>query len=162
MSPATIRYWLIPMANKITRMDVVLEARTWLDTPFKHQGALKGLACDCIGLIKSLGMQFKLMEYDPTSPEAMSYANYSMLPDSKRMREALGRWFVPVPVMDAQIADFYFMAWGREPQHVALVTDHGIIHSYSGVGKVVEHSLDDRWRQRIAAAYRFPYFAGGM
>ncbi len=50
------------------------------------------------------------------------------------------------------------MAWGREPQHVALVTDHGIIHSYSGVGKVVEHGLDDRWQQRITAAYRFPYF----
>ncbi len=72
-------------------------------------------------------------------------------------REGLSRWFVSIPV-----ADFYFMAWGREPQHVALITDHGIIHSYSGVGKVVEHSLDERWRQRIAAAYRFPYFAGGM
>jgi hypothetical protein len=52
------------------------------------------------------------------------------------------------------------MAWGREPQHVALITDHGIIHSYSGVGKVVEHGLDERWQQRISAAYRFPYFEG--
>ncbi len=161
MSLATIRSWLIPMQNKITRMEIVQEARTWIGTPFRHQGSLKGVACDCIGLIKAIGMQFKLMDYDQTYPEALSYANYSMMPDSKRMREALGRWFIPVPVAEAQVADFYFMAWGREPQHVALVTDHGIIHSYSGAGKVVEHSLDDRWRQRIAAAYRFPYFAGG-
>lgn len=149
------------MANKLTRMDVVLEAREWLGTPFKHQGALKGVACDCIGLIKAIGMQHGLMEYDPNSAEALSYANYSMMPDSRRMREALSRWFVSIPVAEAQIADFYFMAWGREPQHVALITDHGIIHSYSGVGKVVEHSLDDRWQQRIAAAYRFPYFVEG-
>ena len=65
-----------------------------------------------------------------------------------------------IPVAEATLADIYFMAWGREPQHVALISDKGIIHSYSGVGKVVEHGLDDRWQQRISAAYRFPYFKG--
>ena len=48
---------------------------------------------------------------------------------------------------------------GREPQHVALITDKGIIHSYSGVGKVVEHALDESWRRRIVAAYRYPVFS---
>ncbi|NDC56413.1 MAG: hypothetical protein EBZ69_06345 [Alphaproteobacteria bacterium] len=43
------------MANKLTRMDIVREAREWINTPFKHQGALKGVACDCIGLIKAIG-----------------------------------------------------------------------------------------------------------
>ena len=98
------------MANKLTRMDIVREAREWIDTPFKHQGHLKGVACDCIGLIKAIGMQHKLMDYDPNSAEALSYANYSMMPDSRRMREALSRWFIPIPVEEAQIADFYFMA----------------------------------------------------
>ncbi len=162
MSLATIRFWHIPMENKLTRMDIVREARTWIGTPFSHQGSLKGVACDCIGLIKAVGMQFKLMDYDPNSAEALSYANYSMMPDSKRMREALSRWFISIPVQDAEVADFYFMAWGREPQHVALITDHGIIHSYSGAGKVVEHGMDERWKQRISAAYRFPYFAEGV
>ncbi|QQR68380.1 MAG: peptidase P60 [Alphaproteobacteria bacterium] len=142
----------------VTRDDAVTEARTWLGTPFLHQGALKGVACDCIGLVKGVGMALGLVDYDPVSPEALSYANYSMMPDSKRMRQGLARWLVPIPVDSALPADILFMAWGREPQHVALITDHGIIHSYSGVGKVVEHSLDDRWRQRIAAAYRYPAF----
>ena len=86
------------MANKLTRMDIVREAREWINTPFKHQGALKGVACDCIGLIKAIGMQHKLMDYEPDSPEALSYANYSMMPDSRRMREALSRWFISIPV----------------------------------------------------------------
>ena len=67
-------------------------------------------------------------------------------------------WLVEIPVADATLADIYFMAWGREPQHVALITDKGIIHSYSGVGKVVEHALDEDWKRRIVAAYRYPYF----
>jgi NlpC/P60 family putative phage cell wall peptidase len=150
------------MANKLTRMDVVREAREWIGTPFKHQGALKGVACDCIGLIKAIGMQHGLMDYDPNSDGGLVLRQLFDDAGQQAHARSLEPLVYPIPVAEAEIADFYFMAWGREPQHVALITDHGIIHSYSGVGKVVEHSLDDRWRQRIAAAYRFPYFAGGM
>jgi hypothetical protein len=41
---------------------------------------------------------------------------------------------------------------------VPVRTDHGIIHSYSGIGKVVEHGFDERWQKRVTAAYRYPYF----
>ncbi len=143
----------------ITRMDAVAEARSWLGTPFKHQGCLKGVACDCIGLAKGVGLALGLSTYDPDTPEAKAYANYPLLPDSKRMREALGTWLVSIPVPEATLADILFLAWGREPQHVALITGKGIIHSYSGVGEVVEHSLDERWQRRVTAAYRYPYFA---
>jgi hypothetical protein len=56
------------MPNKIiTRMDVVTEARTWLSTPFVHQGWTKGVACDCIGLIKGVGVELGLFDYDEQS-----------------------------------------------------------------------------------------------
>ena len=146
------------MENKTTRMDAVAEARTWLGTPFHHQASVKGAGCDCIGVIKGVGTALKLVDYDPASPEAQAFANYSMLPNSRRMREGLATWLVEIPVAEATLADIYFMAWGREPQHVALITDKGIIHSYSGVGKVVEHALDEDWKRRIVASYRYPYF----
>ena len=146
------------MENKLTRSEAVAEARTWLGTPFHHQASVKGAGCDCIGLIKGVGTALTLVDYDPSSPEAQAFANYSMLPNSRRMREGLTTWLVETPVPEATLADIYFMAWGREPQHVALITDKGIIHSYSGVGKVVEHALDEDWRRRIVAAYRYPYF----
>ncbi len=148
------------MESKITRIDAVAEARTWLGTPFHHQASVKGVGCDYIGLIKGVGVTLGLVDYDPASKEARAFANYSMLPDSKRMREGLSTWLVEIPVADVLPADIYFMAWGREPQHVALATDRGIIHSYSGVGKVVEHALDESWQRRIVAAYRYPRFAG--
>jgi len=146
------------MVNSISRMDAVLEARAWLGTSFQHQGCLKGVACDCIGLVKGVGMALGLVDYNPASVEAKSFASYSMQPDSQRMREGLATWLVPILVDDAALGDVLFMAWGREPQHVALVTDRGIIHSYSSVGKVVEHSLDAQWKRRIVAAYRYPAF----
>lgn len=139
-------------------MDAVAEARTWLGTPFKHQGCVRGAGCDCIGLIKGVGLALGLVDYDPSSPQARAFANYSVMPNPRRMREGLATWLVQIPVAEATLADIYFMAWGREPQHVALITDCGIIHSYSRAGKVVEHRLDDLWCSRIVAAYRYPAF----
>lgn len=143
----------------ITRMDAVAEARAWTGTPFQHQGCLKGVACDCIGLVKGVGVALGLVDYDDKHPKAQPFLNYRLMPDSKKMREGLGVFLVPIPVTEATLADILFLAWTKEPQHVALISDRGIIHSYSGVGKVVEHALDESWKRRITAAYRYPYFA---
>ena len=143
----------------ITRMDAVAEARSWLGTHFQHQASLKGVGCDCIGLIKGVGLALGLVDYDETSDMARPYLNYRLMPDSVKMRQGLATFLVPITIADAREADIYFLAWTKEPQHVALISDSGIIHSYSGVGKVVEHSLDKAWRDRITAAYRYPYFA---
>lgn len=103
-------------------------------------------------------MALGLVDYDPSSAQAKAFNNYSIMPNPRRMREGLATWLVQIPVAEAMLADIYFMAWGKEPQHVALITDCGIIHSYSRIGKVVEHGLDDLWRSRIVAAYRYPAF----
>jgi cell wall-associated NlpC family hydrolase len=34
-----------------TRAEIIAEARTWLKTPWRHQGRLKGIGCDCVGHI---------------------------------------------------------------------------------------------------------------
>ncbi|MGE0108141.1 MAG: hypothetical protein AB7S81_00010 [Bdellovibrionales bacterium] len=145
------------MAN---RNDAILEARKWLHTPFKHQAFVRGAGCDCIGLIKGVGMALELVDYDPKSATARKFNNYSMMPNPRIMRQALATWLVQIPVQEATLADIYYMTWGREPQHVALITDRGIIHSYSRAGEVVEHGLDDTWRNRIVSAYRYPVFVG--
>jgi cell wall-associated NlpC family hydrolase len=36
------------------RPDIVEEARSWLGTPYHHQAALKGVGCDCIGLLRGV------------------------------------------------------------------------------------------------------------
>lgn len=35
-------------------IDVLAIARTWVGTPYRHQGAVKGVGCDCLGLIRGI------------------------------------------------------------------------------------------------------------
>ena len=44
----------------ITKEDVVREAKTWLGTPFHHQGRLKGVGVDCAGVIVCVAKELKL------------------------------------------------------------------------------------------------------
>ena len=51
--------------------------------------------------------------------------------------------------------DLLLMRFAGEPQHLAVFTGETIIHAYQATGRVVEHSLDDKWRRRIVRVYRF-------
>jgi NlpC/P60 family putative phage cell wall peptidase len=37
-----------------TREQIVAAARGWLGTPYHHQASVKGVGCDCLGLIRGL------------------------------------------------------------------------------------------------------------
>jgi cell wall-associated NlpC family hydrolase len=36
---------------------IVAEAETWLNTPFRHQGRLKGQGVDCVGFISEVARE---------------------------------------------------------------------------------------------------------
>lgn len=126
---------------------IIAEARKWLGTPFGHRGRTFGKACDCVGLLfgvaRGLGLPCREM------------LDYAANPHPRAMQEELQDQMESIPIRSASLGDVYHMAWGRYPQHVAIITDVGIIHSWKGVGKVVEHPLDDIWRGRVRGAYRF-------
>jgi hypothetical protein len=78
------------------------------------------------------------------------------------MRE-LRRYMDPIAVGRMAPGDVVAMAWRDEPMHVAVIGDGGrsrrsLIHSYAGLGRVVEHEIDAEWLARIAkgGAFRFP------
>lgn len=136
-----------------TRADVVAEARTWLGTPFKHQGRVKGAGVDCVGLL--FGIAWAL---------GWQHANegtYGHRPDPRRMRLALAQHMQPIAVKEVMPADVYWMAFDNDPSHVALVTEHGILHAAASLRRVVEHRLDPVWQARIRGAYRFRELADG-
>lgn len=37
-----------------TRAAIVAEARGWIGTPYRHQASLKGVGCDCLGLVRGV------------------------------------------------------------------------------------------------------------
>ena len=51
------------------RIEIVEEVRSWIGTPFQHQGRLKNVGCDCIGLVVAINKKFGISDYDNFSYE---------------------------------------------------------------------------------------------
>jgi NlpC/P60 family putative phage cell wall peptidase len=133
-----------------TRDQIVKEARQYLGTPFKHQGRIKGVGCDCAGIIvniaKMLGIDF------------WEYSGYGRTPDGKSLENCISQ-LLQIDPADLKPGDVMLFKIRRMPQHLAIATDGGMIHSFyrrSDGGRVVEHNLDDRWKKRIVKCFRFP------
>ena len=126
-------------------MDVVAEARSWLKTPFRHQGRVKGRAVDCAGLVVGVARALGF--------EVADMAGYARTPQGDMLRQHLEAQAVRVQA--AQPGDISLMRFEREPQHLGIASDIGIIHAFSAPGMCVEHGIDAVWARRIVAVYRF-------
>lgn len=127
-----------------TRADVIAEARAWAGTRWHHQGRSRA-GVDCVGLVIKVAHALGLSAFD--------IADYARQPDPAMMRALLAEHMEPIAKPEP--GDVLLMRFEKEPQHVAIMTDRGIIHAYAQARKVVEHRLDSLWRGRIVGAYRF-------
>ena len=132
----------------MTGYDIVTEARNHIETPFKHQGRLPGLALDCAGLVVVVAKNCGIEIFDAQG--------YGRSPNGALEATIAAQVCVdPVPVSDRLPGDILTMRFGKEMQHVAICAGDTVIHSYEAVGKVCEHSLDAMWVKRIVSVYRF-------
>lgn len=134
--------------SAMDRSDIVSVARAWVGTPWRHQGRLKGHSCDCVGLLIGVARELDLGDYRKP---------YRRRPNVEEMRAALGEHLREIPQEDARGGDVLYLSFAGEPTHVGILSSPTmLIHAYQPVGRVVEHTIDGRWRKRIVAAYRFP------
>lgn len=129
--------------------EIIAAARSMLKTPFKHQARVPGRGLDCAGLLVCTCWAVGLPVED--------VQGYGRNPWSGQLEQAIRRqpFLREVPKTDLRPSDVLLMRFSKAPQHVAIVTDLGIIHAYEHSGAVVEHRLADVWRARITHAFRF-------
>lgn len=133
----------------ITRQAIVDAARRYLGVRYRHQGrSLAGM--DCAGLIVRVAQDLGI--------KAIDMEGYGRTPDGNALKETLGSQAIPVRFHHR--GDILLMRFDSDPQHLAIVTEYGMIHSYAGARKVVEHRIDEQWAKRIVAAYAFPGVIG--
>lgn len=144
-----------------TRDQVCAEARAWIGTPFEHQAHLKGVACDCAGMVGGVAVALELVPSDFWERDFAPHAGYSRRPSNGSLTAILDRFMERTD--DPQPGDVVLMRFRKEPQHVGILVPyvHGglaLVHALHGMGvkEVVEHRLDDKWQARVIHAYRLP------
>lgn len=143
----------------ITQDIIVTQARTWIGTPFHHQARLKGKGCDCLGLIVGVVDELGLKDKHGQPLAGYDEVTYSKEPDGAYLTEKLTALLDEVPIAEAQAADLALFKVRENPQHMAFLTDYentlGMVHSYAPARRVVEHRLDDDWKQRLVKVFRW-------
>lgn len=131
---------------------IIDEAREWLGTPFHHQGRLKGVGVDCVGLIIGVGRALNLQK------DYIDEGDYSNIPDGS-MEAKVNDVLIRIPRDYRQPGDIVHFAWTAIPQHLGILTDQNtVIHAlgHDGHGKVVETHLAPAHLKRVRAVFRFP------
>ena len=126
---------------------VVHEARSWLGTPFHHQARLKGVGVDCVGLIVGVCNALGIPVEDTT--------NYQRFPNGYLLAKEFERQFIK-KFTQPEAGDIMLFRISRMPQHCAICTPIGLIHSHQGVKGVIETSLPSHWRSHLIASFRLP------
>lgn len=145
----------------ITRFDVVRAARGWLGTPFHHQASVKGVGCDCIGLIAGVAAELRM-------PEAARWlsdvrrSSYTAEPDPRMLLDAASEYLAEIPIAQLRMADIPLMRVprGTRPQHFGILSSDNpcyIVHAYARVTppRVVENGFEREFAPLTLRAYRY-------
>ena len=143
----------------IQQSHIVIQARTWLGTPFHHQARLKGKGCDCLGLIIGVVDELGLKDAHGRLLSSYDEITYPKEPDGQYLTEKLTGLLTEVPIADARTGDLALFKVRENPQHLAILSDYegglGMIHSFAPSRRVIEHRLDDDWKSRLLKVYRW-------
>ena len=141
--------------DSITRQQIVAEARAWLGTPYRHQASLKGVGCDCLGLVRGVWRAVIGEEPERAPPYAPDWAEAAA---GEPLADAAARHLVAIDRDAFGAGDVLLFRWRANlpAKHAAIVTAPALmVHAHDGAA-VAEVALAPWWRRRIAYAFRFP------
>lgn len=136
----------------------VLEiAHTWIETPYRHQGSVKGSGCDCIGLIS--GIWRELFGNYPEGFKMPAYTPYWAEESGKSLMVKIGRkYLIEVAIRDKVPGDvlMYRMLRRGQTKHAGIyIGDNKLIHAYEG-HTVMEANLITNIGSALTYVFRFP------
>ncbi len=137
---------------------VLIEARRWIGTPYRHQCSVAGVGSDCLGLIR--GVWRAVLGREPIEVPAYTQdwsepsGHESLWNDAaQHLIEKAPEQAVPGDVL------LFRMREGAVAKHLGILgataPHKTFIHAYSGHG-VVESPLSAPWARRVVAVFAFP------
>ena len=134
---------------------VIAAARGWIGTPYHDQQSLRGVGCDCLGLLRGLWREL-------VGPEPLPVPRYSRDWGETGAREVLAEaarvCLVEIPPAGAAPGAVlvFRMRAGAIAKHCGvLVAPDALVHARERRG-VIEEPFADPWRRRVAFAFLLP------
>lgn len=132
--------------ERVQREQVIEIAKTWLGTPYHHQGAVKGAGVDCAFiLIKVFHEAGLIPDIDPRPYPP----DWHMHRNEEKYLGWVKQYAVPVRTpLPGDLAVFKF---GRCVSHGAIVIEWPfIIHAYVGIGVELANVQSNTMARRLA------------
>jgi len=143
------------MDQPIDRDALVAEARSWIGTSYRHQASVKGVGCDCLGLVRGVWRACLGAEPEAPPPYAPDWAEAG---GDETLAAAALRHLAPVPCDAFDRGDVLMFRWrdGCVAKHAAIASSATtMIHAHDGAA-VCEVAITPWWRRRLAYAFTFP------
>ena len=141
--------------KRTSREEIIVEARRWIGTPYRHQASLLGVGCDCLGLVR--GVWRELIGPEPEAPGAYT-RDWAEASAREQLAEAGMRHFTHIDPALFDAGDVLLFRWREHvpAKHLAIVTSaSSMVHAHDGAS-VCEVALSPWWRRRLAFAFSFP------
>jgi NlpC/P60 family putative phage cell wall peptidase len=137
------------------QVDIISAARGWIGTPYQHQQAVKGLGCDCLGLVRGVWREV----YGDEPEIAPAYdAGWSTAAEGEALADAARRHMVEIAVRDFTAGDLLLFRWKPHlpAKHAGIASSAShMVHAQDGQ-RVCEVALSPWWRRHVSHAFRFP------
>jgi len=133
---------------------VVDLARAWIGTPYIHQASLKGVGCDCLGLLRGIWRELYGAEPEDIPPYLPDWDV-----DGESLRDGLARHLAAVALAEVAPGDvvLFRMVPRAGARHCAIVAGRDgvstLIHARQNK-RVGEEPFGAFWRAKLAYAFR--------
>jgi NlpC/P60 family putative phage cell wall peptidase len=142
-------------AGDATRARILAAARAFLGTPYHHQASLKGVGCDCLGLVRGVWREVHGAEPEATPPYAVHWAAHAA---GETLALAAGRHMLPVAPTARRPGDLLLFRWRDHlpAAHCAILSSpERMLHAHDGAA-VCEVALSGWWLRHLAFVFSFP------
>lgn len=144
-------------AEGAAEVSIIMRAREWIGTPYRHQASCKGVGADCLGLVRGVWREIYGEEPTAIPPYSRDWCECS---GDEALWRAAARWFQLGTGECSGEVLLFRMDPNSPAKHVAIRAKNAsgqatIIHAYSGRA-VIESIYSSGWRRRFVAAFRYP------
>lgn len=129
----------------------------WLGTPYRHQASLRGVGCDCLGLVHGVWRELGHPRVDVPA-YGSAWGEIDGEESGEPLLDAAHRFLLSAQRREPKRGDVVaFRMLRRGPaKHCGIVVDGGtFVHAQAGASASLA-ALSEPWRRRVAGLFTFP------